>query len=182
MLGNFMADSIKGKKYLDYPKEFSNGIQLHRFIDSYTDSHEQVGVTKNRLRQAFGRYASPVSDIVYDHFLAVNFTEITGLNLHDFVHEVYGYMDANKTLMTPFIQEILPYMIKHNWLENYQHREGLNKIFKQFGRRIGVGDLLDSATDIVWGDYANYENDFRLFFPQLEKAVDAKRLELTLAP
>ena len=176
-----MADSIKGKKYLEYPEEISNGIVLHRFIDYYTDSHAQVTITKSRLREAFGRYASPVSDIVYDHFLAINFTEVTGLNLHDFVYEVYRYMDENKTLMTPFIQEILPYMIQHNWLENYQHREGLNKIFKQFGRRIGVGNLLDSATDIVWDNYAEYESDFRLFFPQLEKAVDAKRLELTQA-
>lgn len=179
MLGNFMADSIKGKRYLDYPKEISNGIVLHRFIDDFTDHHHQVTVTKNRLREVFGRYASPVSDIIYDHFLAVNFTELTGLDLHIFVQSVYRYMDANKSSMTPVIQDILPYMIEHNWLENYQDREGLNKIFRQFGRRIGVDDLLDTATDIVWAGYADFENDFRLFFPELEKAVDDKRLQLS---
>jgi acyl carrier protein phosphodiesterase len=178
MLGNFMADAVKGRKYLDYPRALSDGILLHRFIDDYTDNHPVVEVSKDLLRPHFGRYASPVSDIVYDHFLAVNFNEITGLILADFVQEVYHYMHENRKLLTPFSQEILPYMIKHNWLENYQYKDGLDKIFRQFGRRIGVGELFDSVTAVVWDDYQRFESNFKLFFPLLEEATDQKRTSL----
>ena len=41
-IGNFMADGIKGKKYLNYPEGIQTGILLHRWIDSYTDSHPIV--------------------------------------------------------------------------------------------------------------------------------------------
>lgn len=177
MLGNFMADSVKGKKYLDYPKDISNGMVLHRFIDDFTDKHELVKASQVLLKPNFGRYSPLVSDIVYDHFLARNFTEITGLNLAAFVQEVYQYMQDNRLLMTPFSQEILPYMIKNNWLENYQHQEELHKIFKQFGRRIGVGELFDAVTEVVWNQYEEFEANFRLFFPELEKAVSIKMVE-----
>ena len=180
MLGNFMADSVKGKKYLDYPEEISTGIILHRFIDNYTDTHELVSVSKNLLRPSFGRYASPVSDIVYDHFLALHFEEFTGLKLQSYVQEVYKYMEENQSVMTDFSKEVLPYMIKQNWLENYQHKEPLQKIFSQFGKRIGVGDLFDTVTDVVWDNYDQFEMNFKLFFPELKNAVHEKHSSLLI--
>ena len=174
MLGNFMADSIKGKKYLDYPDEISKGIQLHRFIDNFTDTHPIVLNTKIMLRPHFGRYSPLVSDIVYDHFLALNFEQITGLELEAYVIEVYAYMHQNEADMTDFAKGILPYMSKHNWLLNYNHKEGLQKIFNQFGRRIGVEELFDNVTDVVWEDYSKYESDFYSFWKELEVAVNEK--------
>ena len=33
-LGNFMGDTVRGKQYLNYPKEVQRGILLHRQIDT----------------------------------------------------------------------------------------------------------------------------------------------------
>lgn len=178
MLGNFMADSIKGNQYLNYPENISKGILLHRFIDSFTDSHEIVNENKTLLRNDFGRYSPIVSDIVYDHFLAVHFEQYAGLTLSKFINEVYQYMDTHKIDMTPFAQEVIPYMIQYNWLENYQYKDGLQKIFNQFGRRIGVQQLFDNVTDVVWGNYTAFEENFHQFFPILESAVDNQRKTL----
>jgi acyl carrier protein phosphodiesterase len=178
MLGNFMADSVKGKKYLDYPKDIANGMLLHRFIDHFTDTHDLVKENNAMLRPHFGRYAPLVTDIIYDHFLALYFTEFTGLVLSDYVQEVYDYMQNNHLEMTPFAQEILPYMVKHNWLENYQYQHELHKIFKQFGRRVGVGELFDTVTEVVWLQYDVFEQNFRQFFPVLANAVYEKNLNL----
>ena len=46
LFGNFIADAIKGKSYLDWPKKVQKGILLHRFIDDFTDTHF---FTKNDL-------------------------------------------------------------------------------------------------------------------------------------
>lgn len=178
MLGNFMADSIKGKKYLDYPEEISKGIQLHRFIDDFTDTHPVVLNTKTMLRPHFGRYSPLVSDIVYDHFLALNFKQITGLHLEAFVEEVYAYMHQHQADMTDFAKGVIPYMSKHNWLVNYQHKDGLQKIFNQFGRRIGVAELFDNVTEVVWNDYSKYESDFFEFWKELEYSANIKLQEL----
>ena len=42
IIGNFIADAVKGKKYNNYPKEIKAGILLHREIDNYTDNHPIV--------------------------------------------------------------------------------------------------------------------------------------------
>ena len=36
-VGNYIADFVKGKKYLEYPKNVSKGIMMHREIDHFTD-------------------------------------------------------------------------------------------------------------------------------------------------
>ena len=41
-LGNFIADDIKGKKYIQFPLGIQQGILLHRAIDSFTDAHPIV--------------------------------------------------------------------------------------------------------------------------------------------
>ena len=48
-IGNFMADSIRGSQYLDYPNSLQKGILLHRHIDSFTDSHPIYRKSKHRL-------------------------------------------------------------------------------------------------------------------------------------
>ena len=41
-IGNFMADGIKGKRYLKFPPDIQKGIILHRAIDTFTDAHPIV--------------------------------------------------------------------------------------------------------------------------------------------
>ena len=50
IVGNYIADDVKGKAYLDYPLEIQKGILLHRKIDDFTDNHPIVNISKNRIR------------------------------------------------------------------------------------------------------------------------------------
>ena len=74
-IGNFIADGIKGKKYLSYPASIQKGILLHRGIDSFTDSHPTVRQSTARLHENYGHYSGVIVDILYDHFLAKNWEE-----------------------------------------------------------------------------------------------------------
>ena len=47
-IGNFMADSIRGNSYENYPDEIKKGILLHRSIDSFTDMHPVYRKSKHR--------------------------------------------------------------------------------------------------------------------------------------
>ena len=41
-VGNFIADHVKGKRYLSYPEDIQTGILLHRQIDSFTDNIREL--------------------------------------------------------------------------------------------------------------------------------------------
>ena len=57
MVGNFIADFVKGNAYLEYPQSVRNGIMLHREIDKFTDQHPQVKKSKKRLYKQFSHYS-----------------------------------------------------------------------------------------------------------------------------
>ena len=40
LIGGFIADVIKGKKYDIYPKKIQKGIIFHRRVDTLTDQNE----------------------------------------------------------------------------------------------------------------------------------------------
>ena len=53
MIGNFIADHIKGNKYEGFSKEIQQGIFLHREIDTFTDAHAIVrkSISKMETKQ-----------------------------------------------------------------------------------------------------------------------------------
>ena len=70
MLGNLIADSVKGNAILDFNEGVQEGIRLHRRIDHFTDEHPIVQRSKERLRPKYHKFAGVVTDMFYDHFLA----------------------------------------------------------------------------------------------------------------
>ena len=49
LVGNMIADFIKNNERENFPLEIQDGIKLHRFIDSFTDSHPAVHEAKKIL-------------------------------------------------------------------------------------------------------------------------------------
>lgn len=41
LIGNFIADHIRGNDFKNFPEEVIKGILLHRRIDTFTDSHPE---------------------------------------------------------------------------------------------------------------------------------------------
>ncbi|NVK49164.1 MAG: DUF479 domain-containing protein, partial [Cyclobacteriaceae bacterium] len=69
LVGNFIADFVKGKQIEKYEKQIQIGIQLHRAIDLFTDSHPLVKAAQSYLRPKFGHYSSVITDVFFDYFL-----------------------------------------------------------------------------------------------------------------
>ena len=88
-IGNFMADSIKGHDYEKFDSEIKKGILLHRHIDSFTDSHPIYRQSKHRLHEKYGHYSGVIMDILYDHFLAKNWSKFSDEKLDDYANDFF---------------------------------------------------------------------------------------------
>ncbi len=171
MIGNFIADSVKGKKKDDYPDAIRKGIELHRFIDSFTDHHEVVLNSIRRIQNHQEKYSAVVIDIFYDHFLAANFSEYSEVPLQEFSQNTYRILVENRATLPPGVDRILPFMIERNWLLNYATIEGIGWALTGMSRRVKYENRMHVAVRDLQEHYTDLENDFRKFFPILMEEV-----------
>ena len=172
LAGQFIADSVPGRQLETYAPTVQAGIRLHRAIDTFTDQHPVVRRSTQRLRAAgYGKYAGVISDVFLDHFLARNFTEFSAEKLIDFTHRVYQLLEARKAGFPARVQQFMPYLIQQNWLLGYAELEGIARSLQGLSRRATPGSGMETAVAELRRNYAEYEADFREFFPELQQEV-----------
>lgn len=177
-LGNFAADSIKGKAYKKYPLAIQHGIILHREIDSFTDTHPIVFDSKHRIFKKYRHYSSVIVDMFYDHFLAKNWNNYHPTKLPIYIENFYLMLKYNYELLPKSVQNFYPYMVSDNWLLSYKEIDGLSKILTQMSSRIrGKIKLQDSIVELE-KYYEDFEQEFTSFFIELEAFSAQKKKEI----
>lgn len=177
-IGNFMADSIKGKKYLKYPEEIQKGIVLHRAIDYYTDTHPVFKQSTKRLFSTYGHYSGIIVDIFYDHFLAANWRKYSGSQLEKYTLDFYALLENNFHILPTKVKSFLPYMINDNWLLSYASIEGIEKVLSGMNRRTGRKSDMHLATKELQEHYQDFQFEFEIFFDEVIVFSKEKILEL----
>ncbi|MCR4031359.1 MULTISPECIES: ACP phosphodiesterase [Flavobacterium] len=177
-IGNFMADGIRGKQFEHFPEDVQKGILLHRFIDTYTDSHDIFRKSTKRLHDRYHHYAGVIVDIVYDHFLAKNWTQYSDEKLESFISRFYNSLHDNYGILTEKTQGLMPYMIERNWLLSYRTTEGIHQILTQMDRRSKNISKMQYAVEELIEFYDDFEEEFTLFFEEIRKQAGEKLLSL----
>ena len=172
MIGNFIADSIKGSKYSSYPTEIQKGILLHRQIDTTTDAHPAFRQSTKRLHKNYGHYSGIIVDIFYDHFLAKNWSEFSDIPLTDYIQSFYKLLRDNFDLLPENIQKMAPVMMEGNWLLIYAELEGINRVLSGMNRRTKNRSGMDKAGQELKEFYTLFEADFRLVMKDLQTLSD----------
>lgn len=175
LVGNFIADFVKGKKKDDYPDQIRKGIELHRAIDDFTDHHPTTDISKNRLRPKYGKYAGVIVDLYYDHFLAKDFNLYSAISLKEYSEKTYTIIQQYDEWLPEGVKYFLPFMIERNWLLNYATIEGIGRALTGLSKRVSFENKMDESVLDLREQYANFENDFNLFFPELITFAAAKR-------
>ena len=171
IIGNFIADSVRGKEINLYNTEIQKGIKLHRQIDQYTDSHPIVKQTTSRLRNSAGKYAPVVTDIVYDHFLAANWSKYSSISLETFANEKYNFLKMHVHDLPSKIHELFYTMADQNWLVNYSDLKGIARTLFELSGKVKFANTMASSIIDLEKDYKLYESDFFSFFPDIQNFV-----------
>jgi len=177
-IGNFIADGIKGKSYKKYPKEIQTGVLLHRNIDTFTDAHEIVRQSTKRLHEKYGHYSGIIVDILYDHFLAKNWSKYCNVPLSEYVKVFYVLLEEHYEILPLRIQKLMPYMFTDNWLLSYASIEGISKVLSGMNRRTQNRSGMDKAVIELELFYAEFEAEFEAFFEELIIFSNQKLIEL----
>ncbi|GEO06810.1 ACP phosphodiesterase [Adhaeribacter aerolatus] len=175
LVGNFIADSVRGSQFGLFPRKIAQGIILHRQIDTFTDAHPVVQQSKERLRPAYRKYAGVIADIYYDHFLAINFDRYSTVGLGVYTQQVYDSVQRHHAILPDRVKYFLPYMIEQNWLLNYANLEGIRRSLTGLSRRTAFISNMETAADELRENYHLYLHEFNTFFPDLMAFVEEQQ-------
>ena len=167
MLGNFLADFVKGDVAGRFPREVVEGIRHHRRADHFTDSHEVFGESRRLISGPRRRYAGVIIDVLYDHFLATNWDQYCSTGLDEFVGRVYENLGRHRCVVPHPVPMVIEKMAREDWLRSYGTADGIDRTFRRISRRLTRENPLDSAIEELERNYDPLRDHFRSFFPQV---------------
>lgn len=180
LLGNMIADYVKGRKQYDYPYWVHKGIVLHRMIDTFTDEHQTTHEAKELFKKDYRLYGGAFVDVVYDHFLAKDISEFPGDKLFYFSLKTYRMMDKQRHIMPEGYKRIFFFMRMQNWLYGYRKPSGIHQGFKGVVRRSTYLHDSKAAEQIFEKHYKQFAQYYREFWKDLKLFAEEKFNELLL--
>src|SRR6476646_3841157 len=128
LVGNFIADHVRGNNFKEFPPEIVEGIRLHRRIDAFTDAHPLFKNSKRIFYDGFEKYSGILVDIYFDYFLAKNFSAYSSRPLDVFSKNVYEVYTNHAPLLPKSSSGFLDYVIRNDIYKAYSDLDGIEKV------------------------------------------------------
>ncbi|NDL64974.1 acyl carrier protein phosphodiesterase [Acerihabitans arboris] len=136
LLGNLVADFVRGNPDGQFPESVAAGIRMHRRIDVITDIHPEVKAAKVLFSSDYRRIAPIALDVVWDHFLALHWRQVEpGLSLRQFILRAEREITPALPETPPGFQELNHYLWRERWLERYADLAFLAPVFNGMASR-----------------------------------------------
>jgi len=166
-LGGILPDLVSAPLLAGMPSEFQRGIQRHRQIDAYTDSHAIFRRSVQRLNPPFRRFGGIIMDVFYDHFLSRDWQSFSGTPLTEFASEFYASFESHRADIPPDAYARLEQMQAGDWLCSYGDISGVAQVLQRISSRLRRPVDLAPSISILEHDYNSLHTDFAAFFPEL---------------
>lgn len=167
MVGNFIADGVKGDPFKKVESEIAKGVKMHRAIDHFMDNHPITEIGKKRLRPAYGKYSAVIIDIYYDYFLAKNWKEYSNKGLKDFSRECYEVLGRYHSVFPERSKRFYYYMVSHDILTQYSKIEGIDRVLNGMAGRTKFESGMENAIHELQLYMKEFDAEFREFFPDM---------------
>jgi len=175
LIGNFIADAVKGRQINAFSEKIQAGIKLHRQIDMFMDAHPIIERGKEALRPKFQKFSGIVMDVFADHFLAKDWDLYSNISLPEFAENTYQLLHQHKDGFPEKCRYTLHYMSMQDWLSNYQHIEGIRRALTGLAHRSSFRSGMENAHKELERHYMFYHNVFHEFLPEVILFVDNNR-------
>jgi acyl carrier protein phosphodiesterase len=167
LIGNLAGDFVKGPLGDRFPPAIREGIEQHRRIDAFTDSHPSVAAFRRVLTPEHGHYSRVIADMFFDHFLACRFEELAGESLDAFLTRTFAMIDPHQALLPGRLRSLYPHIRDERWLQSYREIEAMHDALRNISYRFSRRPQLETATRHLLDSRAELERHFDAFFPEV---------------
>lgn len=163
--GAILGDHVRGRLDGKYGAWLEEGIQLHRHVDTFTDTHPAVLGSFQRLTTPFRRYAGILVDIYFDYILASRWPQWHAEPLEQFAQQAGRTVRCEWPADPPFPAARLTELPQ--LLQSYRRPEGITTALTRVGQRLSRPSPLPRAWPHLQAQADGFAADFETFFPQL---------------
>lgn len=178
LVGNMIADMVKGKQIELYPETIQHGIHIHRQIDAFTDSHPVTQEAMGVFRSSAGKYAGAFLDVAYDYFLARDKKNEPVEGWKAFAATSYKQISEYRKVLPDKFCSMFMYMESENWFYSYRYKWMIKRSFDRLQQR---ASFLDDNAHV----YTSFEehlkeirDSYNIFFPELKVYVQSLSAEV----
>ena len=177
LLGNLMADYVRGNLQQQWSAEIAAGIALHRRVDALTDSLPEVRTARTLFRAETRRVAPITLDVIWDHFLSYHWDKLVpDIALPDFLARAQNLIEPQLAETPEGFQNLNTYLWRDRWMERYAEAEYLQKVLQGMAnRRPRLAALADSYHDFA-DNYSQLESLFWQLYPSMMKRAEQHTL------
>lgn len=177
LLGNLMADYVRGDPHQQWPAVIADGIALHRRIDAVTDALPEVRQARQLFRSETRRVAPITLDVIWDHFLSLNWDKVVPeISLPAFLAQARNVIEPALGSTPERFQTLNHYLWNDRWMERYADADYLQNVLRGMAsRRPRLAALADSYQDFI-DNYHNLEELFWQLYPRMMQQVERHEL------
>jgi len=168
LLGNLLGDFVKGNPETQFPASISQGVRLHRYVDSYTDHHNMVIQAKRLFPNGVRRFSGIALDVFWDHCLAKHWREYHPFTLDQFCQEAQKQVETESSYPLPerFVR-VSCAMWQGRWLESYQHLDNIEFALHRMSSRNPRMERLRECFPYIERNYEQLNAIFSSFYPDV---------------
>ncbi|GKX53968.1 acyl carrier protein phosphodiesterase [Leminorella grimontii] len=177
LLGNLMADFVRGRPDADYSPEIASGIMLHRRIDRLTDGLEAVKEARSLFSRSNYRVSAIALDVLWDHFLSRRWEDVDGRTpLPTFIKRAKASIDPLVALTPPGFQRLNQYIWQDRWLERYAELPFVADALNGMAVRRPKLEALSRCMSDIEQNYDRLEAGFLSFYPEMMAMAEKRQL------
>jgi len=190
--GSTAGDFVKGVLYDDqYPASFLFGVRLHRRLDAFSNQHELLRRSANRLPNSLRRIAPPCIDMIADHFLARAalaepsdyLPAVDGQLLHpslrDYEDWVHSSLTPHWDLLSDSAQRFFTHAKSTRLFSSYADFDRTSRGIVHVCERLGRSDQAPAVIQALAAARPALEADFHGYWPEL--LAEAQRFQAAVA-
>ncbi|MFA3777736.1 ACP phosphodiesterase [Yersinia sp. 1652 StPb PI] len=168
LLGNLLADFVRGNPQDEYAPEIVAGIMMHRRVDVMTDAQPLVKEARRYFSADYRRVAPITLDVLWDHFLARNWDKLVpDYTLPGFIQHAQSQIVPHLPQTPARFQHLNAYLWRERWLERYAELPFIADVLQGMAnRRPKLAALAGSFQDIEQ-HYQPLEQLFWAFYPAM---------------
>lgn len=176
-VGNLLGDFSKGVEITSLPVAIQLGVENHRFVDRFTDTHPEIQQLKTLISPQRRRFAGIMLDMLFDHFLILHWPRFSSLSFQHSCSDYYADLASGQSLMPLQMQRVTRRIIEQDWFLSYADLEGIGFALDRIAARIRfANEFADSIVEIKRHE-TEMEACFLRFFPELMTAVENQNIE-----